>query len=417
MKHVIIGNSAAGLSAVRALRVQDPGARITVLSEENCRAYSPVLTTHLVSGEVAEEALYLVPEGFYAGQGVEFLADKAVAIDVDRRQVQLASGQMVGYDRLLLATGARPKRPAVPGIDLDGVFVLRTLADARRIKGWIESGASNAVVVGGGPVGIKAAEAFRRRGLRVTLVVASGQVLSRVTDSQGAALVHAHLRSLGISVYLGAELVAIQGRGKVESVNIGSGQTIPADLVLIAKGVEPNAGLAREAGLHVGRGIVVDPLLRTSNPLVYAAGDVAEAPDALSGRYTVNALWGNAVEQGKIAGRNMAGANCPYGGSMVMNALHLDGLVAISMGRTNGPGTEAFSVFEPRRRTYRKLVLADGVVAGAVFIAPDRERIATAGFAYTLIRRRLPAAGTVDAILAGRNPGLRVYRRLYTGEA
>lgn len=374
MHHVIIGNSAAGVSAALAIRQHDANSAITILSAERMWGYSRIATTALIEGLVDEEALVRWNEAFYEANRLELRrGETAVRILPREREVELASGERCRYDRLLIATGSSAEPPRMASAELGGSFTLRTLVDAERIVDRARPG-RKALVSGGGPVGVKLVMALAKRGLDVELVVSSRRVLSQVLDGPSADLVQDDLIAQGIAVKLGREVVRLGGQaGMVGWAELSDGSRVVCDLVITAKGVRPNVALAREAGLTVDVGIVVDEELRTSAPGVYAAGDVAQAYDRAWGKPRVSAIWPTAIGQGKATGANMAGMGQRYLGSLPMNSLALFRLHCAALGRVQaaGEGWETLSRLDRQSRTYRKLVLLNGRVMGAILVAPQ----------------------------------------------
>lgn len=425
MRAIIVGNSAAGVAAVESLRAASPEAEITLVAEEDGPAYSRVLTSHYLAGQVPARQLYLVGEDFYRTQAVDIrFGRRAVRLMARENEVALDDGTVLAFDRLLIATGASPQRLTIPGNDLPGVFTLRTRADAEAIRGRADEaqtegrGAGRAVVVGGGLVAFKAAEALHARGLAVTMVVSSRRVLSQMLDPVTAGLVRRHLEGLGIALLLGENVVEIRGAGRAELVTTDRGRDLPCDLVVVGKGVRPNVEWLLDSGVDVHRGVVVDDFLRTSRPGVWAAGDVAEAWDVAREEKRVNALWGNAVEQGRIAGRNMGSASgeaLPYPGSLSENSLHWDDLSVIAAGEVDPPADDPrYRVLDRRDgdRFYRRLVFREGRLVGAALYGDVRG----AGILRSLIlsgeaQPPLSEAQAAELLAPSLNYG-RVYRHL-----
>lgn len=425
MRAIIVGNSAAGVAAVDSLRSASPDAEITLIAEEEGPAYSRVLTSYYLSGQIADKRLLLVDEDFYRSRTVNTRFGRRVTrLSATENALTLNDGTVLGFDRLLIATGSSPQRLTVPGGDLPGVFTLRTRADARAIRHRADQaqatgeGAGRAVVVGGGLVAFKAAEALHARGLAVTMVVSSQQVLSQILDPVTAGLVRRDLEGLGITLLLGENVAGIQGAGRVELVATDRGREIPCDLVVVGKGVRPNVEWLLGSGVDVHRGVVVDGFLRTSRPDVWAAGDVAETWDLARGEKRVNALWGNAVEQGRIAGTNMgspSAAALAYPGSLSENSLHWEGLSVISVGEVNPPADDPrYRVLDRRDgvRFYRRLVFREGRLIGAALYGDVRG----AGILRSLIlsggiHPPLSEAQAAELLAPGLNYG-RVYRHL-----
>lgn len=382
MRYLILGNSAAGVTAAGAVRRVDPAGEITIVGDEPYSYYARVLTSYYLGGLVTRDSLWLADENWYLRQGIKLLAGRrAVAVDGASQRVGLDDGREIPFDRLLVATGAAPQQINIPGSNLPGVFTLRTLDDAAAIRKFARPG-GRALVVGGGLVGIKAAEGLHARGLNVRLVVSSARILSQVLDDTGAELVHRVMTDAGFTIHLREDVVALEGREKVTAAVLRSGVTVPADVVVVGKGVQPNVAFLEGSGIEVDRGILVDEYLGTSIQGVYAAGDVAQAYDYARQERRINAIWGNAVEQGRLAGFNMAGRHTPYRGSIGRNSLVVNGLGVISGGIVDLPrqGQDksgasdgdyyVVSRVDKKRLYYRKAVLKGRRLVGMVAIGP-----------------------------------------------
>lgn len=426
MRAVIVGNSAAGLAAAGALRAASPDAEITMVCADGGPAYSRVLTSYYLAGRVPREELFLVDDRFYREQGIRTLfGRRAVGLAPGENVLLLEDGAQLEFDRLLVATGAAPQRLSAPGAEGEGVFTLRTLEDAEAIRQAARR-AERAVIAGGGMVAFKTAEALHELGLVVTLVVSSPQLLSQMLDPVTAGLVLRRLEARGVTVRLGEDVTEIVRQGGRLMVKTSGGRELPCTLVVAGKGVRPNSGWLATSGVAVNRGVVVDSFLRTSRPGVWAAGDVAETWDLVREERRVNALWGNAVEQGRIAGLNLAapdGQAAAYPGSLTENSLHWGDLSVISFGQVNPPaGDSRYRIHERREgdRFYRRLVFREGRLVGAVFFGDVRG----AGILRALIRASASPGrsqesweGLAAELLA---PGLsygRLYRHLSPGLA
>jgi NAD(P)H-nitrite reductase large subunit len=406
--YVIIGNSAAAVSAAEAIRKVRPAADITMIAEEATPPYSRCLLPEVVAGDMEPSEIRFRPAGFYRDLGIEpLLGERAESLDPQAKVVRLASGREVAYSALLVATGARPVSLGIPGEDLAGVFGLRELGDAQEIARRAEE-ARAAVVVGGGLVGLKVAAALKKRGLpQVSVVVKSGWVLSRQLDRQAAELVQNALEGRGIRFVFGQNpkaLLAKPGTREVGSVLLEDGSALPADLVVVAKGVTPRGELVREAGGQVAKGVVVDAYLRTTLPDIYAAGDVTEVVDLVIGEAVPSGLWTLAVEQGRAAGLNMAGEKCPYPGGLTrLNVAEFAGVAFVSAGLVDypGPNIRVLKRLDPERRVYRRLVFRDQRLVGAVLVGD----ISRAGAYVSLIRRQTKVGGFEEDLVRGEVSG------------
>ena len=309
---VIIGAGQAGGQTAYSLRQAGFAGTITLVGDEPAPPYQrPPLSKAYFKGEMEAERLFLKPLEYYAEHQVDLVTGKAAtAIDLAGKQVTLDDGTALSWDKLVIATGARPRRLAVEGHELRNIAELRTLADVDHLKKIAIPGA-RLVVVGAGYIGLEAAAVGVQLGLKVTVLEAMPQVLSRVAGPEiGAFYTHIH-RAAGTDVRLGARLEAFEGLGQVTGVRIHGGEIIPADLVLVGVGVLPNIELALEAGLVCGNGIVVDADMRTSHPDVFAAGDIAWRPLAHYGREGRLESVHNAIEGGKIVAAAIMGAPAP----------------------------------------------------------------------------------------------------------
>jgi len=385
---VIIGNSAAGLAAATAIRRQDLSSLITILSDEDCPAYSRVLTTYYLAGEIERSQLQYCDLGFYGRHAIQpFLGHRATGVDVSRQRVLLDRGSPIPYDSLLIATGASPTLPPIPGIHLQGVFGLRTAADAEAIAAWCKE-AREVVILGAGLVSLQVANALLSPALEMTVVVKSPQVLSQMLDAEGAAFIESAMVAKGLKVVKGVDAREIRGdsRGAVREVLLEDGQVLLAQMAIVGKGVRPNIDFLDGSGIETKTGVLVDERMRTNIPNIFAAGDVAEGTDFLTKERRVSAIWPTAVAQGEVAGHNMAGIPTDFEGFIGRNVTHLFGQVTAALGlaRARGNEFEICAFADPGIGVYRRLVLREGFLVGASLIG----RIEDAGTLYSLIRTR-----------------------------
>ncbi len=401
-KYLVIGNSAAAVGAVEAIRAIDPEGSLTILSRESEPVYSRPLISYLLGGKVEPAALAYRPAGFYRAMGVEAkLGVSATAIDPAARTVAAYDGQAYGYDRLLIATGGRPIVPPLEGSELAGVFSFTTLADARAIETFItEQGVGSAVVIGGGLIGLKSVEALAARGLKVSVVELAERVLSITLDQAASALAAEALAESGVELITGNTVERIHGRaGVVSGVTLADGRRLDCGLVILAIGVAPDTSLAETAGIATDRGILVDSTMATSAPGIYAAGDVAQASEIISGQKRSIPIWPLAVAQGRVAGAAMAGGDARYPGGLAMNSVEIGGLAFISAGLTTVPeddGLVQLSRLEPETKTYRKVMLQDGKLVGYVLVGA----VERAGILTGLIQSGIQVAELGETLLS-----------------
>jgi len=373
-KIVIIGNGAAALSAVRAMRGISLTHRITLISREGCCAYSPVLTTYYLSDRMQEKNLFIADEAFYRNADVECVLGKEVwEVDASKRVVVLDDGKRIEYDYLLIATGASPK--TLEGIDSDiarDLCYLRTIEDARRIKGFSKR-AKEIVIVGAGLVSMQIANALYKRGVHLTFVVGSKQVLTQNIDEDCAAIVQGQIKSSSDSSFLfGRNLSKLDKKNGKYEVLLDTGEELIADMVIVGKGVKPNTQLVKNNGIRTNKGILVDERMRTSVEGIYAAGDVTEGENRVTGKVEPVPNWINACEQGRIAGLNMVGVDETFRGSVTENVTHLFGLTIVSIGMTKISSEDKYleelRVMDLEKKIYKKMVVSGNRLMGAILL-------------------------------------------------
>jgi NAD(P)H-nitrite reductase large subunit len=391
MEYTIIGGGIAAYAALKAIRDLDRESRVTVVSaEEHCFYYRP-MTPLVVKGDRERDEI------LYAGDLPDFhtIHDRATGLDPATGIITLAHGGPLAFERLLIATGSSPVIPKIKGISKDNVYLLRTLADAEKLREGAKA-AKRAVIIGGGLVGIKKAVALHRSGLAVTVIEEQEEILLPRLDREGAAMVAEKLRREGITILTGEGVVEIDEPGR--AVTLASGTVLAADLVCVAVGVRPNLEWLAGSGLAIEQGLVVDRRMRTSAEHIYAAGDVVQTRDLVTGKSMVSALWTNAVAMGRTAGLNMAGGKMDYPGSLeIMNATEIEHLAMISVGDINPAGSGYEIATRRRPDSYRKLVFRNAALVGAVFLGD----IENAGVYTALIKSGLPLGGIQEKVRRG----------------
>lgn len=365
MKYVIIGNSAAGISGVEAIRSVDKTGTLTVISKDNQCAYSPALTTYMMSGKIEEKNIYLKGPEFYSENNVNLLLGKeAKSIDPKNKVVALDRGVKVPFDKLLIAVGSKPIVPPIKGINQKGVFTLRCLDDAKNIVKYA-SGKDKVLVIGGGLVGLRAAYAMAQLGFDVTVVELLPQILPQNLDKTAATIVREFLEENGWEIITGKYVAELKkGKSDVGSAVLSDGTELEASMVIVGTGVRPDTDLAETAGIKTDIGIIVNDKMevqidKLKGHDIYAAGDVVEAYDYLLGKRAVNAIWPLARRQGYVAGLNMAGQKAKYEGGIPMNSVDFYGLTTMSVGREL-EGTK-YSV-KKYDNTYRKIGIKDNKI-------------------------------------------------------
>jgi len=359
---VIVGNGMAAARFVEELTKRALGRySIAVIGEEPRLAYNRVLLSSVLAGELPVGDLELKPAQWWTARGVTLLYGQAVrSIDPSIHRVRLASGASLPYTRLVLATGSRPIRLSVSGMDLPGVRTFRDLGDVTAIN-QAASRRTRAVVIGGGLLGLEAAYGLARAGAQVTLVHLMDRLMERQLDARAAAMLRRAVEAMGITVLLSAETSCIRGRRRVEAVELADGRAIAADMVVVAAGIRPNIELAQMAGLNTNRGIVVDDAMTTSNEAIGAIGECAEHRGVCYG------IVEPAYEQATVHADRLAGGRLRYGGSVQSTNLKVSGVNVFSAGDFLGrPGTEQIVLSDPGLGTYKKLVIDGGRLVGAV---------------------------------------------------
>ncbi|HET8840906.1 MAG TPA: FAD-dependent oxidoreductase [Ktedonobacteraceae bacterium] len=369
-QYVVIGNGIAGVTAAEILRTEDASAEITVIADDPFPVYyRPALKDYL-AGRVREDKLWARPTSFYQDQNIRFLSARVNNIQAGQHRVLLSNGREASYSRLLLACGARASNLRCPGIQLTGVTTLRTVSDYQAVQKQLPE-ARRVVVSGSGTLALETIETLRHRGFAVTHLVRKRTLWSDILDSTASDLVLQQERRDGVDVRLEDEIAEITGKsGKVTGVVTTSGARISCEIVLIAIGVEPIVDFIHSSGIPCERGVKVDAAMRTAAPDIYAAGDVLEVTDTLSGRQRVIGQWYPAVQQARAAAYSMLDlldTSLPFSSSTFYNATFLYGLDFASVGLTQAPrGASGYQelVADPQPRIYRKVLLKDGIAVG-----------------------------------------------------
>lgn len=399
-RYLIIGNSSGGIGAAEAIRQLDRHGPLTMVSEEPFAAYSRPLIARYLTGETTLERMAYRPPRFYQEFGIRLLTGHPLAeLRIPEREAVLADGQVLPFDRLLLAVGGTPIAPPIAGLQECDWFTFTTLGDAQALAAHLP-GRRTAVVVGGGLIGLSVSEALLKRGLDVTIVELAPHILGRALDARAAGMVRRALETHGVRVITGRSVVAAGcSRRQIQSVTLDDGAEVPCDTLVVAIGVRPRTEVVHNTPITVQRGIVVDRRMATSCADVYACGDVAEAYDYLAGANRVTPIWPNAFLGGRVAGRNMAGAETLFSGGTAMNSLHSFGLSIMSAGTVDAPaGDSAFRTLQREdaaRGLYRKLVLREGRVVGMIYAGA----IERAGIVFGLMRDGVDVSAYAERLL------------------
>jgi len=368
MKHVVIGAGPAGIVAAETLRKLDATASVTVVGDEPEAPYSRMALPYFLVKQIAEEGTFLRKgEGHFAQQRIDVVQDRVTAVDRAARQLKLAGGGQLPYDKLLIATGSRPVAPPIPGMDLPGIFSCWTLADARNIAQRAKPGAK-VLLMGAGFIGCIILEALAQSGADLTVVEMEDRMVPRMMNDTAGNLIKAWCESQGVRVHTSTRVTGIaKGATHAFKVDLSTGQQLDADLIVSATGVRPNVQFLDGSGIEVQQGILVNRHMQTNDPDIYAAGDVAQGRDFSTGEYSVQAIQPTATEHGQLAARNMAGhVGAVHRGSVNMNVLDTLGLISSSFGLWMGkPGGESAELLNRERFRYINLQFEDDTLVGA----------------------------------------------------
>ena len=366
-KVVIIGNGTTGMAAADEVRRMSPTCKIDVVARENHPFYNRMAIGRLLYGRTGLEDLYLMSSDWYEKKEIDvWLNTQATSIDRDSKTLVLGTGEKLEYDKLVLAMGSQAMMPPADGTDLPGCFVLREAADAQAIRTWRQDkGCANAVVLGGGVLGIEAADALRRLNLKTTIIQRSDRLMNRELDEKGSAILRMYLEGLGINVITGASVSKAMGGERVETLELSNGEIIDADIYVMCAGVKANVDVAKDAGLEVNRGVIVDAQMQTADPDIVAAGDVAELPGAVGG------LWAVGTAQAAVAVATLFGKEAHYKAPSTLVSLKMDGIDVKGFGKLDTEdGAEEINDANDTDSLHRRLFIKDGHISGAVFVGP-----------------------------------------------
>ncbi len=359
--YLIVGNGIAGTTAAEAIRKQNAEGDITIVTEEDVSFYYRIRLNEYLSGDMTEKELIGKGEDWYGGHNITLKLNTRISAAIPEERILVtAADERIGYDKLLLATGSHSFIPPIKGSEKKGVFALRSIQDARDISSWAGK-VKDVVLIGGGLLGLEAGNALRKLGKKVTVVEFFPRLLPRQLDLAGAERLQKTLEGMGFSFRLGAKTEAIAGSDGVDGVRLEGGETLPAGMVIVSAGVRPNMELAKDLGLEQDKGIRVNERLQTSSADIYAAGDVAEFRGMPYG------IWPAAMEQGKIAGTNMAGGDMVYAGTTMANTLKVAGVDLASAGNIDADNVLESKVFADDA-VYRKVVLEKDRIVGCIML-------------------------------------------------
>ena len=411
MEIVVVGSSAAALSAIEHFRRHDPHSRITLITKDQGLPYSRVLLPYVLRGSVPYENLTIRDEGFFERLGVRQVCGAVCGLEREKRRVWLEDGACVPYDRLLIASGARASVPHIPGIEHDRVCYMRTREDLDHMLPLLE-GRPRVAVIGSGFVALQAAWAARYRGLDVTIL--GHRIMPVAIDEAGGAQVARAIERCGV------RLLAPVDTRRIESRPDGSLRLwwnekdfVEADVVLAGAGTRPNVEWLTGSGIPVEKGVLVNERMQTSDPLIYAPGDAAPGPSVFGEAHVIHALWPTAVEMGRVAGCQMAGVDMPYPGSLNMNVTQMFEVTVASIGNIRSRDTDGwYSMPEELGYGHCRVFVRDGRLCGASLVGSS-EGVPLLGRLRPLIARREPFAGPVEEL--GRLVNKRAFSKALSG--
>ena len=390
---LVIGNGMCGLRLLEELMgLAADRFEITVIGAEVAPAYNRVLLSPLLAGELSPVDVELKPAEWYAQSGIALHTGQPVtALDTTQRTAVLRDGTCVPFDMCVLATGSEPIRLPLPGNDLDGVVTFRSLQDAHALRSAANA-KREAIVIGGGLLGIEAAYGLVRAGASVTLIHLVDRLMERQLDAEAARLLAQALEAKGIRIILGATARVLHGQGRVNGVELTDGRFLDCGLVVMAVGVRPSIALAQGAGLKTNRGILVGDHLMTSADGIFALGECAEHRGQCYG------LIEPGYEQAKALARHLSGLPCCYEGSVIAASLKVSGIPVFSIGAFDDEQAEAILIEDREAAVYRKLVIRDGRLVGAVLFGDTMDAL----WYRDLIRQKGPVAAIRSALAFGK---------------
>ena len=398
MHHVIIGAGPAGVVAAEALRKLDRASQITLVGDEPEPPYSRMAIPYYLIDNIDESGTYLRdPKAHFKAQNIEVVQQKVDQVDCKKKEVKLADGSSRAYDKLLIATGSKPISPPIPGLDLPQVHSCWTLEDARNIIKLAQSG-SNVVLIGAGFIGCIILEALVKRGVKLAVIEMGNRMVPRMLDDKAGGLLETWCKNKGIDVHTSCSVDAISdaGDGQVE-VSLSDGGKLSAALVITATGVKANTDLLEGTDINVDQGILVNRRMQSSNPDVYAAGDVAQGVDFSTGNFEVQAIQPTATDHGRIAALNMAGHDDEHHGTLNMNVLDTVGLISCSFGLWMGvDGGDSAELYNPDEFQYINLQFDGNHLVGASSVGKTQH----IGVLRGLIESKIDLGGWKERLMA-----------------
>ncbi|MCT4631684.1 MAG: FAD-dependent oxidoreductase [Firmicutes bacterium] len=393
---MVIGNSAAGLSAIEAYRKIDKSSDITLISKEGGNAYSRVLLPYVLRGKLAYENMTIRDDKYYKDMNINYIEGDVTELN-NKDKLVTVGNKLIEYDKLLIATGSNPVKPPIPGIDQYGIFHMWTKKDVDGLTPYYKSG-KKVLVIGSGFVALQAAWAAVVKGLDVTVVELAGRIMPSVLDEEGGKILHEQILEKGVDLRVNTITERIEKKedGTFE-VFFKDCESLNVDFIIVGTGVRANTAFLKETDIEVDRGILVDRYMRTNDDDVYSAGDVAQGYTSFDEGQVIHALWPTAVEMGKIAGKNMAGLNSEYEGSLNMNVTQMYDLTVASIGRFSHDLVTKSYVFPNDLRGYLKVCYENELVVGACLVGSS-DAVKVLGKLRPIIRKKIVADVTPEKL-------------------
>lgn len=364
MKYVIIGTGGAGVSAVEAIREYDQKSEIIMISNEDVPPYSACLLLYYLIDKKNRNIVFWKGKDFYDRMGITpKLGKDEINIQPENKKIKVDT-EWIDYDKLLIAAGGRVDLLPIKGLNKKGVFTFKTLLDTDNIHNWLKTQKiEKAVVLGGGFIGLDAAEGLKKNNVSVTIIEELDRVLPRMLDKEMATIVKEILQKNGVNLILENKIIEILGTDKVESIKLADGTVLDTDMIIIATGVKPNLDVIKDSGIKTNSGIVINEYVESNMPDIYAAGDIVESLDIMTEKREPILLWSNALIQGAIAGYNMVGKKIKYFGSDRQTIIKVFGTPVNSDGIYEGEEIKLFA-----DNIYKKMYLKDSTIVGYILI-------------------------------------------------
>jgi phenylglyoxylate dehydrogenase epsilon subunit len=397
-RYVVVGTGPAGINAAEGLRAKDSEAKISLIGQDPVYPYSPTVLPYFISGRIKEKDLFLSGESYFAEHQIELIrGNGVVSVSPQEGKVYLKEGSSLVYEALILAQGGRPIIPNIPGLKERDPFVLRTLADAKKVKSKAQR-SSKAIILGAGLIGMHTAQSLAEAGLSVCVIEVMDQILPGYFDKKATAIIQRVYEAHRIRFFTSTQIDGVAFQKGDYVLSLKGGKTMEAPLLLAATGVAPNVDFLKGSGIEVDKGIVVDQAMRTNIPNIFAAGDVVQTESFWGGAKINQPILIHAVDQGRMAAASAIGERVSHVGNISMNLFHFFGHHGLSIGLVSPNGKNRFQIHQshaPSKGRYLKFVFEGDVLVGVMGIDSDLD----SGILLQMIRRRIPLNGNKKEFL------------------